>query len=572
MKNIIKIIKEEKKIHYILLALIGLFVSIPLIWIQLRETHDGFLHLIRLIGLDKSIGNTAFPYLVAPYLCRDFGYSMLAFYPQIVTYIPYLFGIISQSFTNGLKIYAALTIVLSGTFMYNFINEVTKNKGISFIAAVVYMVFPYHYETIFFRFAIGEFTALIFIPIVFQGLYNLLHGDRKKHFYITIGAAGLLLSHSISTVYTAAFCIIYILFNLKKFFNKEVIKKCIINVLFIVFISLMFLVPMLEFKTQTVYSIFVPDVMKTSGEYTQSKGIQFSQLIKDAEADGVSFLVGIPIITMLLLMVLAYSKINKKYKDFYLTSFILGLLSLFMCTKYFPWYYMPDIFNIIQYPWRMLGFAFFFWALVCAMNIYYLVQICKKEWIRNTLFILVLSILIISTGIRFQRYKVEEKQLDKKYETEIVQNPEISHFSINRDYLPYRALKKQYTYLLEREDRVYVLSGNATIHNEHKQGLELSFYVDNVNEKTILELPYYFYPGYTVTLRQGDKIENLNTYESENGFIAVDLKENTNNGYILVQYTATKVEKLAYIISFTSLGLFILYVWYEYRKGIKNEK
>ena len=31
---------------------------------------------------------------------------------------------------------------------------------------------------------IGEFTAFVFLPIVFEGLYSLVNGDRKKHFYI----------------------------------------------------------------------------------------------------------------------------------------------------------------------------------------------------------------------------------------------------------------------------------------------------------------------------------------------------------------------------------------------------
>src|SRR5699024_8746136 len=98
--------------------------------------------------------------------------------------------------------------------------------------------------------------ALAFIPLVFQGLYNLLHGDRSKHYYIAIGATGLMLSHSISTEYTAIFCAIYILFNIKKFLNKDVIKKCVINVVFILLMSSMFILPVIEFESSAHYAIF----------------------------------------------------------------------------------------------------------------------------------------------------------------------------------------------------------------------------------------------------------------------------------------------------------------------------
>ena len=93
----------------------------------------------------------------------------------------------------------------------------------SFLSAILYMVFPYRLEIYFNRFSMGEISAFMFIPIVFQGLYNLIHNEGNKHYYITIGAVGLILSHTITTTYTAVFCIIYILFHLKDFFKKDIL-------------------------------------------------------------------------------------------------------------------------------------------------------------------------------------------------------------------------------------------------------------------------------------------------------------------------------------------------------------
>ena len=103
MKEKIQNIKEKRCFHYLFIILIGVLVSIPLLKLQIRETHDGFIHLTRLVGLNKSIQTGEFPFLVFPHICRDFGYSMTAFYPPIVTFIPYILGIISFSFVNGLK-------------------------------------------------------------------------------------------------------------------------------------------------------------------------------------------------------------------------------------------------------------------------------------------------------------------------------------------------------------------------------------------------------------------------------------------------------------------------------------
>lgn len=571
MKKIIEAIKEKKWIHYVIIAIIGLLISIPFIWVQVITTDDGWLHLIRLIGLDNSIAEGEFPFLIAPYICRNFGYSMLAFYPPIVTYIPYLLGIITNTFHIGIKLFAALTVVLSGIFMYNFINEVTKNKGISFLSAVIYMILPYKLEVLYNRFAIGEFTAFLFIPIVFQGLHNLLKEDGKRHFYIAIGAIGLLLSHTISTIFTAVFCVIYILFNIKDFFKKDVIIKCIINVIFILLITAFFTVPMLEFEGQAHYSIFEPKVMKTSGEYTQTKTIELWQFLKDkVEPNGVSFLVGIPSLIMLCITILAYRYIDKKYKDFYLINLILGIFCIFMCTEYFPWLYMPQILNNIQYPWRMIGFAIFFFAPVFAMNVYYLLACIKKEKTRNAMYVLVILILGVFTALRLSIYESTGEGKDERYESLIKENPVISHFSVNRDYLPFKAIRKQSTYLQERQDRVYVLKGSANISNEEKNGLNLKFDVEG-SKDTILELPYFFYPGYTVILKENDQITTLQTTESDSGFVQVILPKDIDEGTITVDYTGTTLEKEAYIVSAIAFIGFIVYIIYFKRKEKSGE-
>lgn len=101
------------------------------LWVQIYLSDDGKFHLLRLIGLDNSMEYGSFPFLVFPFFCNDWGYSMMAFYPPLVTYIPYLLGLISGAFSTGLKLFGCFTMIFSGIFMYNFINEVTKKKGIA---------------------------------------------------------------------------------------------------------------------------------------------------------------------------------------------------------------------------------------------------------------------------------------------------------------------------------------------------------------------------------------------------------------------------------------------------------
>lgn len=572
MKRKLEALKNKRCVPYIIITIIGILVSLPLIGLQIRGTDDGWLHLIRIIGIDNAIKNESFPFLIQPFFCNDWGYSMTAFYPSIVSYVPYFLSIFMGSFINGIKIFAAITVILSGITMYQFLMEITEKKKLALIGAIVYMILPYRLENIYNRFAIGEFTAFVFIPLVFLGLYNLLNGNGKKHYYIAIGATGLMLSHTISTIYTAVFCLIYILFNLKLFFKKDVLIKCLINVIFILLISAIFWVPMLEFKQSAEYAIFEPDALKTSGKYVANNTIELWQLLKDKnEENGVSFVIGIPFITMLLLGIFVFKKLDQKLKDLYITNIVLAVISIIMCTKFFPWIIMPDFLCTLQYPWRLLGFALFFLTPICAINVYFLIKEIKNKKTQDGIYMIVILILFIFTLKELSSYQIGYQTIDSSYEEQIVQNPKIHYFSVNRDYMPLKALKEQRGYLYTRTDETYVINGEAIISNEEKYGLKMKISLEKAKEGTKLELPYLFYPGYTVKLVEKSSTETvINTSESENGFLQITIPHDIENAEIIVNYTGTTIEKTAYIGSGISVILFICYIIY-FRKKDKEE-
>lgn len=542
-------------------------ISIPFLWMQTRETDDGYFHLLRMIGLDNAIEKSSFPYLVFPYYHNNWGYSMTAFYQPIVTYIPYVLGIISGTFMNGLKIFATLTNILSGIFMYNFIYEVTKKRGIAFFSAVIYMIFPYRFVNIYQRYAMGEFTAFVFMPIVFQGLYNLLQGDKKRHYYITIGGAGLLLSHSISTVYTVIFCLIYVLFNLKLFLKKDIIIKCIINIVFILAISSLFILPMLEFTQATEYAIFEPSIMQTNSSHMAKYALEPWQLLVNKSEEIKTFALGIPVILMLFLSPFVYKKIDKKHKDFYITSIIFGIISLMMSTTLFPWAIMPKFLCVLQFPWRMLGFAMLFLSPVCRINTYYLIKSIKKKDTKDLVCIIIFTLLIVSTVKQLSYYTVQNPNVDKLMEQAIIQKQKIPYTIMNKDYMPLKARKHTEDYLVDRGDTTKLISGQAIIENEYKDALNMKIEIKETTKGTELELPYLFYPGYTVTLENESEIILLDTQESEYGFLKIVIPEDIESGKISVNYTATTLDKVAYIISLVSVMIFILYV-INYRRRI----
>ena len=74
MKNIIdksiKLIKENKWMHLAIIILIGLMLSIPLKEIEVRQTHDGYVHILRLIGTIDTLKIGQIPPIVNQNFCE----------------------------------------------------------------------------------------------------------------------------------------------------------------------------------------------------------------------------------------------------------------------------------------------------------------------------------------------------------------------------------------------------------------------------------------------------------------------------------------------------------------------
>ena len=92
------------------------------------------------------------------------------------------------------------------------------------------------------------------------------------------------------------------------------------------------------------------------------------------------------------------------------------------------------------------------------------------------------------------------------------------------------------------------------------------YIIKNAINDDVLEFPYFFYPGYEVTIETSEKCTNLKIEESENGFVQITIPENIESGKINFCYKGTNIEKVSYIISAISLIGFIIYIIYYKKK------
>lgn len=162
--------------------------------------------------------------------------------------------------------------------------------------------------------------------------------------------------------------ILYVAINLPKFKIKNVRIKFFLDILFILCISSFFWFPFLNNSMSTRYKVFEPNMMATK-ETVQDNSLNLKQLVITKNDGSYVFELGPHILIMLCFTIASFRRIVPKMKKEYIFFFIIGLLSTFMATKYFPWKFLSSKLEMIQFPWRMLEISTFCFSIICSINL-----------------------------------------------------------------------------------------------------------------------------------------------------------------------------------------------------------
>lgn len=572
INNIIQKIFTSKYIGYILIFFLSCIIIAPIFSMDLTQNNEARLHMARIFSINSVLKDGVFPPIIDYKYINGFGYALNLFYGPITTYIPIIFLNLLGTSGLALKVFAFFTVFLSGITMYNFIYSVTKRHLVATIGAIIYISVPYKLSNIFSRSAVGEYTAFIFIPLVFEGLYNIFN-DKGKSYLLGIGIIGLILSHTISTVYIAIFAFIYLLLNINKLGKWKVWKKLLLNAFVALVVCMFYLIPLIEHYIVGNYTIFDNMAMHSNCPEVYTTTLGFEDLFASEFGNQeIRFSLGIMTYILVLLGVFCYKKIKKEYKEIYLSFLFISIIALIMATKLFPWFLMPSFMGVIQFAWRNLGFFAFFISLICGINaVTFAEGILKKEVLKDTFsFAVIISICVFASLGVMRDWKFGDLENEKKFDDRIRNTDRVYFFSINRDYLPLNSLKNQY-YLVDRDNCTYVLDGKATIDSENKVKLKDIVQLSNVEDNTIIELPYIYYLGYDVEVKyDNNDYVNVKTFESENGMVAIEL-EQCESATVNIEYKGTIIEKVGYGISFVGVIMLIAMIYVERRNNLLYE-
>lgn len=391
-------------------------------------------------------------------------------------------------------------------------------------------------------------------------MYDLFHRKNKKPYNIIIGAVGLVLTHNVMAVYTAIFCAVYVLIHYKKI-TAETIKKIVICIILILLCTSFYWIPLLEHMLATNYEVFLPQRMYKDNTLISSK-LGISDLFFTNHFE-MNFHIGFAILLGILLLFCYRKKIPNRYKEPLRIFSIFGVVSVIITLKIFPFEYLPNSLKMIQFTWRMMEFASFFFSIVSGLGFAYFMNKNPKKEMHIVIFLMIYMCI----SLIFAKHSVEIPFNEENYLTPIPVTSSTGRVHAgcaSFEYLPQKAFKNR-KYIEQRSDEVILLDGNCNISELNKENTNLSFKVEEVNQNTKLELPYTFYLGYSAKLEKEDGTkEDLKIDESDNGFCMITIQD-IDEGKITISYERTTWMKISYILTFFGFGIAIWLI-------LKNKK
>ena len=552
MNKLLNRIKDNKEYLYILL--ISIIVCIPLINKNINiYRDDGIQHVCRLIGTYQTIRSGEILPMIMLNLCNNFGYSWNIFYSPLTAYAPLIFKIFNFTFTNCLKIFMFAVTLLSGIAMYKFMMNVTKNKNVSLLSSILYVLAPYRITDMYIRIAVAELASFMFIPIIFDGLYSILK-EEKISFKLIWGTVGLILTHTVITMYMAIICLLYLILNIKKLKSVKVVRALVISIVCILLITSFYWVGLLQHHNATSYEVFVPGRMEVGNKLEYYK-TEFYQLFYTSKDQQMIYAIGMVTALGLVLTPILWKRIEKEYKRTYVLFLIFGIILTIMTLTFFPFEKLPSIFKMIQFTFRLYEFTAFFFAFVAGINYGIIIKNFK---IFDVIVLTIISTLLLipyNSKLEYGLSTNEERLIEG---VRVTENTGRVHAGMaSMEYLPSKAFKVLNTYIANRKDEPIIMSGEAEILNYNKNGTNLEFELkneqeaDSQNNKTeavlTIELPYIYYLGYRV-YANGSEIEYT---ESDNGFVQIKINPALyeQDVKINVKYTGTNEMFVTFKIS-----------------------
>ena len=544
---------KSKQNH--LLYIIGLFFIAFLVMVlffirSYHAGHDTKFHVANVLTIEEQVLEGRV--LTSPILDKigyGLGYGTRLFYPPlahtVTAYLSFVLSHIHFTVLDSFRFVHLLLLFFSGVTMYFLSYRLSKSQKIAFFSSVIYMSFPYHISDIYVRDSLAECFIYSFLPMILSSVYELLEGNVKKFYPLFIvGYVGGVLSHFTLMIYFTLLLLVFLLVSRKQVFQKKFLVPFFLASISVLGIVSFFLSSLIESRLLVDYVVFESGEMTKRIFKTALYPFEYLNVIPSLQSD-IKFY--FPIILLLLMLVTFVRRKQISFPKYTKNFLIFGFVAFFLSTKLFPWKLVPNIFQMIQFPWRFEIFV----GLIVSL----FAPLCLKSRNSKPLSILLLLIFLISSYHAIASPSEEIMQLDNIWWN--------GGMGWQKEYLPIVA-KQNTDYLKKKKQTISFVEGEGEYKILENQVPNLVVQID-VEGDSIIELPRIYYPGYQLTSKKGKKVP---IQMSEYGLLQAEI---SNDDIYTLKYTGTFLNRTTRKLSVIILTLnFLGYSIYYYKR--KNTK
>ncbi len=387
-----KEIRREKILTAVCLGGIILGASLTLFTDYLLTGADMTFHLLRIEGIKDGLLSGQFPVRIHPNWLQGHGYASGIFYCDLFLYLPAFLRIMGLTVQTAYICYKLFINVMTCLIAWYSFKRMFHSSRIGIFGSLLYTFYSVRLVFLYAVDGVGQYTAMVFLPLILYGFYRILVEDQKKaeerysYVPLALGLSGILCSHVLTCEIVLFFILLLCAVCIKKLFQREVFLQLCKAAVLTILLNLWYLVPFLDY-------MFSMDLAVTKGgaayKQIQPWGMYIPQLFDPfppggqygaREAGGgmvgeTGYGIGLGLTLALVLIVFLLTVIRKprreavgEEKNFQgiagkagKTVLGFGLLSMWMATIYFPWdrlaksnALLRQFIATLQFPYRML--------------------------------------------------------------------------------------------------------------------------------------------------------------------------------------------------------------------------
>lgn len=521
--------------------------------------HDTFFHVSRIEQYARALQHGQILPAIYPYENGGFGYGSPLFYSDIFLLLPAILHNLGLVLVDSYKLTVFLASFFSGITMYMLASKFTSKSSIRLLAVAAYLFSNYHITDIYVRGALGEVFALVGIPLILSGIYEIFETNQKYSPSYLIGLVITVLSHNLSFllcfILVIIICIIYLpkcSFDRYKLLVCESMLACLLTAFYTF--------PMIEqLKSQQFYLNYY-----ASSSALENHAMAFWQFFANKTVFGLSgnqynannaMVVNIGL--FLTIAPISYLFLAKKEKQPFITSMlVLGWICMLLPAQIFPWKYMSFV-RVLQFPWRLNMLAL---PLVCVPAVIGIENLTHK-----LKYVPICLILLLSLEGIYHLYPATKRTFIMPHNTtwqEVTNGKLIDPYYSAQymrvelaggDYLPYHSPDfRSYTKTIQTTSAETVTTGEWIDYGRYRFTI--------TNPQTVV-LPITYYKGYII--HNIDTAEVLETTLSKNGLVSVTIP---SAGTYVCEYQSTNIRIVSIWISILTCMISIGYIIYHRRK------